>query len=122
MEWPKALIAGIEGKKIRMKDSIAWSKVHQSGNDSTTMNKGLFLGNGSELWFPNETERQAEWEVEGERPVLYGACDDNGDSLVYSAKPKKEDGKWAWRGGTIQCMDIEQKNLFPKDKPKIIEI
>lgn len=44
--------------------------------------------------------------------IVYGACDDNGKSLIYTDEPIKKHGMWLGADG-----EFDQQNLFPKDKP-----
>jgi hypothetical protein len=53
--------------------------------------------------------------------IMYGICDENGDSWLYLGAPFKEsdDGIWNSHGPKMKLVD---KNLFPKDKPVKFEL
>ncbi len=130
MKFEEVLIEGMKGKEIRIVGQSAWSQVKQSGVDITNMNKGLILCDlnpslpENKFWYPTAGQRQSEWEVKQDSAKLYGVCDDDGQSLVFSEKPLKSGYMWVLKNNDYNdyAMKIDQINLFPKDKPQIIEI
>jgi len=56
-----------------------------------------------------------------EKIIVYGVCDDNGDSWIFIEEPFKEDEAWIC-GEFDSELNLPVKNLFPKDKPIKFEL
>lgn len=122
------IVAGTErairfcGGSNRYKDKTLWSTLQADGTQDGKGNhsRAFLQSRGGACWWPTlEEQKKKAWEVEPVEIIVWGACEDDGASFLHGGFPYRHEGGWI-------CNDIEggltpilnQKNLFPKDKPQ----
>jgi hypothetical protein len=104
---------------VNMTKKMDWYNAYRIVDGTTRRvryNGGVWHRMGSIDWMPEE-RREKLWEVEPEEVTVWGACDGNGESHIYSDTPHRPLSEKDWSASDGEWLKLPEDNLFPKDKP-----